>query len=106
MKELISPEQASLLMRIILILAPAIGLAWGAAKKKITTGLAVGIIVGGGNFILWHVYNAITNRLGLDTVLNFEVNLGLFVVVGIVVGVVFAVIRSRINVTTDTDTIN
>jgi len=27
-------------------------------------------------------------------------------VVGIVVGVVFAVIRSRINVTTDTDTIN
>ena len=78
-----------------MILAPVIGLAWGAATKKITTGLAVGIIVGGGNFILWHVYNAITNRLGLDTVLNFEVNLGLFVVVGIVLGVVVGIMRRR-----------
>jgi len=77
-------------MRIILVLAPLIGLAWGAATKKIKTGLLTGLAIGAGNFILWHVYNAITNRLGLDTVLNFEVNLGLFIVVGIIIGVLFS----------------
>ena len=82
-------------MRIVLVLAPLIGLAWGVSAKNIKMGLLVGIAVGGGNFILWHVYNVITNRLGLDTVLNFDVNLGLFVVLGIVIGVVVGLVRRR-----------
>jgi len=82
-------------MRILLVLAPLIGLAWGVSAKNIKMGVLVGIAVGGGNFILWHVYSAITNRLGLDTVLNFDVNLGLFVVLGIVIGVVVGLVRRR-----------
>jgi hypothetical protein len=94
-KELISPEQAAWLMRIVLVLAPLIGLAWGVTAKKVKLGVLVGIAIGGGNFILWHVYNAITDRLGLDTVLNFEVNLGLFVFLGIVIGVVVGLARRK-----------
>ena len=90
-------------MKIILVLAPVIGLAWGAATHKIKTGLIAGIVVGAGNFILWHVYNAITNRLGLDTVLNFEVNLGLFVLVGIALGAAITYFRRRDEVNSATE---
>ncbi len=87
MKELIDPHQAHLLMLGVLVLAPLIGLAWGAAHKRLPLGLAVGILAGGGNYTLWTVYNAITQKLGLDTVANLLVNLGLFIVVGIAVGI-------------------
>jgi lipopolysaccharide export LptBFGC system permease protein LptF len=86
-KELISLHQAQMLMLVVLVLAPLIGLAWGAAKKRLVPGLVIGLLVGAGNYGLWTVYNAITEHLGLDTVKNLLVNLGLFVVVGLLVGV-------------------
>ena len=87
MKELIDLHQAHLLMLGVLVLAPLIGLAWGIISKRLVFRLAVGILVGGGNYALWTVYNAVTQKLGLDTVANLLVNLGLFVVVGIAMGV-------------------
>jgi predicted transporter len=87
MKELIDPHQAHLLMLGVLILAPVLGLAWGVASKRLPLGLAVGLLVGIGNYALWTVYNAITDKLGLDTVKNLLVNLGLFVFIGIAVGI-------------------
>lgn len=86
MKELIDPHQAHLLMLGVLVLAPLTGLAWGYAAKHLPLGLAVGVAVGGGNYALWTVYNAITDHLGLDTVKNLLVNLSLFVVIGIAGG--------------------
>lgn len=86
-KELIDPHQAQTLMFAILCLAPLVGLAWGAVKKRGPFGVVIGVLVGGGNFFLWTVYNAITNKLGLDTLKNLWVNLGLFVTVGIVIGI-------------------
>ncbi len=86
MKELIDPQQAHLLMLGVLLLAPIIGLAWGYAAKRLPLGLIVGLLVGVGNYALWTVYNAVTDHLGLDTVKNLLVNLGLFVVIGIAVG--------------------
>ena len=87
MKELIDLHQAHLLMLGVLVLAPLVGLAWGFTQKRLPLGLAIGILVGGGNYALWTVYNTITQKLGLDTVANLLANLGLFVAVGIGIGV-------------------
>ena len=89
-RELITGHQADLLMAAVLIAAPLLGLAWGAAAKRPRFGLIVGLIVGAGNFLLWTVYNRITDRLGLDTVKNLLVNLAVFACVGIVAGLAAA----------------
>ncbi len=79
----------------VLVLAPLTGLAWGYAVKRLPLGLAVGLLVGVGNYVLWTVYNAITQKLGLDTVANLLVNLGLFVVIGVAIGVGLGVYTAR-----------
>ncbi len=94
-KELVSLHQANLLMLAVLVLAPLVGLAWGAAKKRVASGLVLGLLVGAGNYGLWTAYNAITEHLGLDTVKNLLVNLGLFVAVGLLVGVGAGVYASK-----------
>ena len=86
MKELIDERQAHLLMLAVLFAAPLAGLIWGALMKRLARGLVTGLLVGVGNYALWTVYNAITDKLGLDTVKNLLVNLGLFVVIGVVAG--------------------
>ena len=87
MKELIDAHQAHLLMIGVLVLAPLIGLLWGFLAKRAVRGLLIGVLVGAGNFALWNGYNAITDKLGLDTVKNLLTNLCLFVVLGVVIGV-------------------
>ncbi|MDQ2688330.1 MAG: hypothetical protein M3Y28_10740 [Armatimonadota bacterium] len=86
MKELIDPHQADLLMLAVLFGAPIVGLLWGAFTKRIRPGLIIGLLVGVGNYVLWTVYNAITDKLGLDTVKNLVVNLVLFIILGILIG--------------------
>ncbi len=86
MKELISAHQAHLLMMTVLVLAPLVGLAWGVWAKRLGRGVGVGLAVGVGNFLLWTLYNALTDKLGLDTVKNLLVNLGLFVALGLLLG--------------------
>ena len=95
MKELIDEHQAHLLMLAVLILAPLVGLAWGARSKRVGQGLCVGALVGGGNYALWTAYNAITAKLGLDTVANLLVNLGLFLVLGTIVGITAGALSAR-----------
>lgn len=95
MKELIDLHQAHLLMLGVLVLAPLIGLVWGYAAKRLPLGLAVGLLAGVGNYALWTVYNAITDHLGLDTVKNLLVNLGVFVVIGIAAAVGAGVYTAR-----------
>ncbi len=96
-KELISLHQANLLMLAVLVLAPLVGLAWGAAKKRLVPGFVVGLLVGGGNYALWTVYNAITDHLGLDTVKSLLVNMGLFVILGLLVGAGAGVYAAKTN---------
>lgn len=86
MTELITIAQANRIMLILLIAAPVLGLALGALTKRIKLGVLTGIGIGGGNYVMWKVYSAITDRLGLDTVKNLLVNLGLFIAVGVIVG--------------------
>ena len=95
MTELISLSQANHVMIAILIVAPVIGLVWGAFTKQLVKGLIYGLVIGVGNFALWNVYNVITNRLGLDTVKNLIVNLVLFIVLGVVAGLAIGRINRR-----------
>ena len=95
MKELIDPHQAHLLMLGVLVLAPLVGLIWGLWAKRPPYGLAIGVTVGVGNYALWTAYNAITQKLGLDTVANLLVNLGLFVAIGSAVGVGAGIYTAR-----------
>ncbi len=46
------------------------------------------------NLLLWKIYEANTHHLGLDTVNNVLVNLALFVVVGVIGGVIIAKLMS------------
>ena len=86
MKELISPAQADAAFGIAL---PALGIlvlgaAW-ARKKDRRRALLLGgppLLAG----LLWWVYSAITRALGLDTVLNLFVNFGLFLAIGVGLG--------------------
>ena len=95
MKELIDEHQAHLVMLAVLVLAPLTGLAWGARVKRVWRGLCVGALIGGGNYALWTVYNAITAKLGLDTVANLLVNLGLFLVLGTIAGIAAGIFAAR-----------
>ena len=95
MKELIDERQAHFLMLAVLVLAPLIGLAWGARAKRVGQGLCVGALVGAGNYALWTAYNAITAKLGLDTVANLLVNLGLFLALGTLMGITAALLGAR-----------
>lgn len=73
-------------MLAVLFAAPLVGLVWGVAAKRLVHGLVIGLFVGVGNYVLWTVYNAITDKLGLDTVKNLVVNVSLFVVLGVIIG--------------------
>ncbi len=79
----------------VLVLAPLLGVGWGLVNKRLPLGLAFGVVVGGGNYGLWTVYNAITQKLGLDTVANLLVNLGVFVVVGSAIGIGAGIYTAR-----------
>ncbi len=95
MKELINAHQSHLLMLAVLVLAPLAGLVWGVWAKRIGRGVGVGLVIGVGNFLLWTLYNALTDKLGLDTVKNLLVNLGLFVGLGLLAGAGWGIWAAR-----------
>ncbi len=95
MKELINPELAQKVMLGLAVAGPVIGLIAGAlmglrerqAARKTVTGALIGglltVVYG-----LWLVYGAITNALGLDSVLNLALQLVLFAVFGVFLGLI------------------
>jgi len=95
LKELITIEQTNHLMMAVIVIAPVVGLLIGAIVKNVKAYAIGGLAIGVGNYVLWMVYSAITNKLGLDTVVNLAVNLVLFIVVGVVVGIVIGKKQSK-----------
>ena len=86
MKELISPAQANAIFGVAL---PALGVLLSGAALAIKKERRLALILGGPLVLaglLWWVYSAITNALGLDTVLNLLVNFALFLAIGIGLG--------------------
>jgi hypothetical protein len=74
------------------VLLPLVGLGIGAGLQfgarrpnSIAAGFAAGLL-GPVNWLLWRVYNAIEGHYGLDSVRAMLLNLALFAVLGIAVG--------------------
>lgn len=110
MREIVTVEQVDRLFLWLAITTPALGLLLGAAlgarRGKIRRGVINGFLVGllgPLNLALWTLYNAITNRLGLDRVVNLVVNLALFVGLGAVAGLVFGYLSRRQGAAADSE---
>lgn len=85
---------------MLAIAGPVIGLLLGAAvgarkrdpKRGALLGLCIGLL-GTLNYLLWRLYNALTDANGLDTVKNVVINGVVFVVVGALVGLGIGYLR-------------
>lgn len=90
MQELITASQVDALFLALAIAGPIIGASIGWARsRRPLAGLLWGLLLTA-NWILWRIYNAITDRLGLDTVRNLLANLALFVALGAIAGYIAA----------------
>jgi hypothetical protein len=95
MRELIDERTAHLLMNALALGLPVaggvVGALVGAARGRVAASTRAGLGIGAlgiVNWLLWRLYNAITNHYGLDTVKNLLVNLAVFVGIGALAGVV------------------
>ena len=93
MRELVDPgavEKALLFAAVIGPLAGLIvGLFIGAHERCVWPKILAGVLIGGlGTAVygMWHVYGAVTDALGLGSVLNLCVQLTLFAAFGCVLG--------------------
>ena len=95
MKELITRPQANVFfIAILLIGIVTIFVAFTKTKsreKALLFGAPL-VIVG----VLWWIYNAITDKLGLNTVLNLFVNAILFIIVGLGCGIFYRKMQENI----------
>lgn len=102
MREIVTMEQVNALFLALAVAGPVLGLLIGAAVgarrgqagRGAVNGLLIGLL-GVLNLALWKLYNALTDRMGLDTVKNLLVNLTLFVGLGIAAGLVFGHLARR-----------
>lgn len=93
MRELIDERTTNLIINLLAWGLPlagiVVGALAGAARKRLASDTVSGFVIGCAgvfNWLLWHLYNAITNRYGLDTVKNLLINLGLFLAIGVAIG--------------------
>jgi hypothetical protein len=93
MREIVTVEQVNRLFLLLAFAGPVAGLligaALGARRGSAARGAIVGLLVGALGILnlgLWTLYNALTDRMGLDSVKNLLVNLALFVGLGIAAG--------------------
>jgi len=102
MKELVTTEHAARVIAILAIALPIAGLVTGAiagavrrrAAREALLGLACGLS-GPAIWVMWRIYNGIIGRFGLDSVKGLLVNLALFLVVGLVIGLAAGVLWRR-----------
>lgn len=93
LREIVDIAAVERLFLLLAILGPVAGLLIGAVtgrrhgrvRQAAQAGLLFGLL-GTLNWLLWRVYNALTDANGLDSVKGLAINLALFVVVGIALG--------------------
>ena len=95
LREIVDIATVNRLFLLLAIVGPLAGLIVGAVagrrQKRRKYGWIVGVTVGllgPMNWLLWQMFNVVTERNGLDTVKNLFINLALFVGMGIVTGLV------------------
>lgn len=108
MREIVDIAVVGRLFALLAITGPVtgglIGVAIGAQRRNVRRGVTLGLLagmLGPLNWLLWRLYNALTDRNGLDTVWNLVVNLVLFVIVGAAIG--FGVAWARRKTTADVE---
>jgi hypothetical protein len=111
MKELVTVEQAERVIALLAWLLPVLGIVIGAVvgavRKRLAPSLIVGLLIGligPAVWALWHVYNGIMGRYGLDSVKALLINLALFIVIGLVIGFVLGRYFVRHRVATSQET--
>lgn len=94
LREIVDIQSINRLFLILAVLLPLLGTLggalWGAKASTKERGLRMGFVIGllgPLNFLLWKTYNAITDHTGLDTVRNVVLNLVLFILVGVGLGI-------------------
>jgi len=99
MQELVTRAQADVFFAAIAALgalvAPVAGL---TARRRQGDPLLAAMLWGGPLLLIggmWWVYNAITDRVGLETVTNLVWNVALFVAVGVISGAAYTLISLR-----------
>jgi len=106
MREILDAQQVSRLFVVLALILPPLcalgGFFYGRRRQPIRNWALYGFLIGllgPLNLAMWHVYNGITDALGLDTVRNLAVNVVLFVLVGTLIGVGAgaALRRARVN---------
>ncbi len=85
--ELVSRETVDHIFLILLVLFPLIGLGVRLLKPDRSRQAFLIGVIGLINWLIWQLYNRVTNHYGLDTVKNLVVNLALFTFLGIGIGV-------------------
>ncbi len=91
MKELLTEQQANLVVLAIAILATLVSLGWGLyqsrsakqATRFLWASALLFALTGPAIWIFWGIYNSIEDQYGLDSVKALEINFG------IVVGIAF-----------------
>ncbi len=93
LREIIDIAAVERLFVLLAVIGPITGLAVGAAlgsrRQRLRRGALAGLLLGllgTLNWLLWRVYNALTDANGLDSVKGLAVNLVLFVTVGAALG--------------------
>lgn len=87
MNEIISLNTIETLFISLAVALPVVGLLIGVWRKRVLVGFGWGM-VGPINYLLWKMYNALTNHFGLDTMVNLYLNLAIFAVLGLTAGFV------------------
>jgi drug/metabolite transporter (DMT)-like permease len=92
MKEIVTRSQTDMVIVAVAVLGLLIAaIAFVRAKGRGENGVVAGILWGGPLLlmaVLWPLYNALTDGLGLDSTSNLAANLALFVIVGIGAGII------------------
>lgn len=103
MKELINPVAAEKILVILAIAGPPagliIGVLWGLYKRRVVPAAAFGLIAGllwPLVYLMWRLYNTITNVIGLDKVSNLFVQLAMFAILGMLLGIAAHKLKSLV----------
>ena len=93
LREIVDIAAVNRLFLLLAVLGPVagsvIGAAIGSRRQRLRQGAVSGLLLGllgTLNWLLWHVYNALTDANGLDSVKGLAINLVLFVMVGAALG--------------------
>jgi hypothetical protein len=103
LQEIVTVAQAERIINLLALALPVAGLLLGVVigslRKRPIVGLLVGLLsglVGPVIWLLWRMYNGIIGVFGLDSVKGLLINLALFIVIGVVIGLALGAVRRRI----------